>query len=106
MSQSWVAIQHSDFQTRNLRCRRCTLGSTISLLVTDSTLQANGALAAEIAKNASLPGAQQCYAFGIASLAGLPNVQPGGTPLTTLSSEALHFRGGSRTSPAAFYLPA
>ncbi|KZV82168.1 hypothetical protein EXIGLDRAFT_778917 [Exidia glandulosa HHB12029] len=61
--------------------------------------KANGALAAEVAKNTSLPGAQQCYAFGIASLAGLPNVPVGGTPLTTLSSEALHFRGGSQNFP-------
>ncbi|EJD43024.1 FAD-binding domain-containing protein [Auricularia subglabra TFB-10046 SS5] len=64
-----------------------------------ASMSAYAALSAEVAKNTTLPGPQQTYAFGQASLAGLPNVQPGGAPLTTLTSEALHFRGGSQIFP-------
>ncbi|KAH7096166.1 FAD-binding domain-containing protein [Auriculariales sp. MPI-PUGE-AT-0066] len=60
---------------------------------------AAAALADNIAKIDSLPGRLQTYAFGLASLAGLPNIRPGTKPMTTRTSEAVHFRGGSQTFP-------
>jgi len=72
--------------------------------IPDDDFAAQGAsadLATDIGRLETIPAPQQTYAFGLASLAGLPNIQPGGRPLTTRTSEALHFRGGSRTSSSS-----
>lgn len=59
--------------------------------------QVYGAFAASIAGWEWLPGPQQAYSFGLASLASLPNIRPDQPSMTSYISEGLHFRGGTRT---------
>jgi hypothetical protein len=58
--------------------------------------EAYGDISAEISRCGWLPGPYQAYAFGLASLASLPNIASDQPPMSTYISEGIHFRGGSR----------
>jgi hypothetical protein len=58
--------------------------------------EAYGDISAAISRWKWLPGPHQAYAFGLASLASLPNVASDQPSMSTYISEGIHFRGGSR----------
>ncbi|KAG8798986.1 hypothetical protein FRC16_006131, partial [Serendipita sp. 398] len=62
-------------------------------------MDAHGAFGTAVAKYDWLPPSQQAYAFGLASLASLPNISEGQPSMTAYISEGLHFRGGTQTFP-------
>lgn len=58
--------------------------------------EAYGDLSATISSSKTLSGPHQAYAFGIASLASLPNVAADQPSISAYISEGIHFRGGTR----------